>query len=154
MIPHVEESICLLSPLECQAMAQALNYDHEAFLMPGERFIIQEEAGSTFTYVRLELTSASRHSLLVMEGGIQDEDMKGDVSSVLHGREALFHIMNFLRHELYLFFREDRNLRVPIEWSIFEYDGALVRFKGAHTRPSLEGVADALLDGTVGAQKL
>ncbi len=133
----------LLSALERQALSQALTRDHEAFLRPGERVRVEGNQEHDAVSPTLRITTADRAFHLQLEAALHH----GDNPTGRRGKEAFAAIMEFLRLQLYEFFRLDRGVRFPLEFKPIEYDGALFRFRGERSNPALEAQADALLDG-------
>ena len=129
----------LLSALERQALSQALTRDHEAFLRPGERVRVEAQQEHDAVSVTVLVTAADRTFSLRLEAAL----FHGDNPGGRRGKEAFASIMEFLRLQLYEFFRVDRGARFPLEFQPIEYDGALFRFRGERTNPALEAEADA-----------
>ncbi|MGM0555641.1 MAG: hypothetical protein ACQEVA_04595 [Myxococcota bacterium] len=115
-----------------------------AFLKPGERLEIDAERSSEYVYSTLAVEAADRTSRVEVEGSIIAAD---------HGEEtldspehALELVIEFLKMQLYEFFRSDREERFHIDWRKYPVERGTIRFRGQITRPALEEKADELLD--------
>lgn len=134
-----------LSDSEKLAMARALNRDYEAFLAPGEKFTTLSEADASYVHAQIVLTSADAHSRLDIEAVIIPQDLSSQQER-LEDRAFADLLFDFLRIQLYEFFRQDRHMRFHLDWRVFPFEGYPVRLRGAVTQPDLIAQADALLE--------
>ncbi|MEM1350201.1 MAG: hypothetical protein AAGI01_16700 [Myxococcota bacterium] len=132
------------SPMERMAIAQALERDYEAFLAPGERFGVDVVHTDTLIHARVTLTSADRSFELTLEAGVVADDYD-DPSGRPSGKEGAALVVEFLRLNIFEFFRSDRTHRFQPDWYVFGYQGLPFRLRGQVTSPSLEDEADRLL---------
>lgn len=134
----------MLAPQDCARLARALSRDFEAFLAPGERFAVQGEVGEGFVYAQLVLSRPDRSFQLDLEAvAVEQDHSDGEVPT---GKEGIALLLEFLRLQLYEFFRQDRHQRFHIDWRGYLYEGASLRFRGSLRSPQLEEQADALLE--------
>lgn len=129
-----------LAPADRRRMARALATDYEAFLAPGERFEITGAAGAEYVWAKLALARPDRSLRLELEAAA----VAGELG-LGEDREALALLFDFLRVQLYEFFRQDRRQRFHSDWRAYPFEGHTIRSRGELTRPALEAQADELL---------
>lgn len=134
----------VLPPGEARALAEALRRDFEPFLRPGERFALVTEADAEYVLAQLVLRRADRREQLTLEAALEAVDQAEGVE-LPEPREVVRLLMTFLRAQLYEYFRQDRTLRFPLDWTLAMLDHLVIKTRGERTSPLLEAQADALL---------
>ncbi len=117
-----------------------------AYLKPGEKIALSVEEESDFVYARLGLRLPSNQRRLDLEAAVivQDQDHLYLKSSTGKGR--LLTAIDFLGEQLEQYFEARRQTRFHIDWRLYGYREATVRFRGQESQPKLEAEATALLD--------
>ncbi len=134
-----------LNAVDRLARARALDRDYEAFLAPGEKFTVQAEADEAYIHAQIVLTSADKSFKLDLEAVIIPQDLTPHQER-LEDRVFTDLLFDFLRVQLYEFFRQDRHQRFHLDWRVFPFEGYPIRLRGAVTQPDLIAQADALLE--------
>lgn len=140
------DDVELLSGRRKELIRQTLISRFGAFLKPGERLEIDAEKSSEYVYATLAVEAADRTFRV---------EVKGSILAADHGEEELIVqdqmlelLIEFLKMQLYEFFRSDREERFHVDWRKYPVERAEIRFRGQVTRPALEEKADELLDDT------
>jgi len=134
----------IYSPMERMAMAQALERDYEALLAPGERFAVEVVRTPELLHARVTLSSADGSFRLTVEAGVVEGDFD-DPDQRPQGKDGAALVIEFVRLNLFEFFRSDRTHRFQPDWQVFGYQSLPFRLRGQVTSPSLEAEADRLL---------
>ena len=146
MTERHEEGQDALNALERLALSEALSRDYEAFLAPGEKIAVRARYDAGWSWAHLALASADGTFRLDLEAGFSQEDFEAGMEQP-KGRAVASKLIEFLRVQLYEFFRQDRGERPPVDWRLYAYEGLPVRYRGERSSPALEQAADALLGG-------
>lgn len=142
--PEGERDVELLAPRQKQLIRQALTARFAAFLKPGESLQIDAEKSAEYVYGTIVVTSADDSFRLDLEASILAADQKAEK---LDNPERFLELsIEFLKLQLYEFFRQDRQERFHIDWRLYPVEKATIRFRGQIRKPSLEREADELLD--------
>jgi hypothetical protein len=141
---EAERDVETLAPRQKQLIRQALTTRFAAFLKPGESLEIDAEKSEEYVYATIAVRSADDSFRLDLEGSIlaADQDKKKLESPELY----LELTIEFLKLQLYEFFRQDRQERFHIDWRLYPVEKATIRLRGEIRKPSLEREADELLD--------
>lgn len=126
-----------------QLVRQALMQRFSAFLKPGESLDIEAEHSAEYVWARIRLSRADESFQLDVEASILQADQKG--VELWDPQRFLELDIEFLKLQLYEFFRQDRQERFHIDWRIYAVEAVNVRFRGLMSQPSVEREADALL---------
>lgn len=140
------EDVELLSGRRKQLIRQTLISRFGAFLKPGESLEIDAEKSPEFVYSKLAIESADRTFRLEVEGSILAADLGDDELDA--PEQMLELVIEFLKMQLYEFFRSDRDERFHVDWRKYPVERATIRFRGQVTRPAIEEEADELLQDT------
>jgi hypothetical protein len=138
------ENVELLSGRRKQLIRQTLVSRFGAFLKPGERLEVDAEKSDEYVYATLAVEAADRTFRVEVEGSVLAAD-QGD-EELIAQEQMLELVIEFLKMQLYEFFRSDREERFHVDWRKYPTDRATIRFRGQVTRPALEEQADELLD--------
>ncbi|MFP4600362.1 MAG: hypothetical protein ACLFVJ_19055 [Persicimonas sp.] len=139
-----EPNVELLAPRQKQLIGQALMARFAAFLKPGESLDLDAEKSEDYVYATLVVTSADNSFRLDLEASVLAADLQVDK---LSDPDAYLDLaFEFLKLQLYEFFRQDRQERFHIDWRLYPVEKATIRFRGEATKPSLEREADAMLE--------
>lgn len=133
----------LLAGRSRQLVRQALTQRFSAFLKPGESLDIEAEYSVEYVWARIRLARVDESFQLDVEASILQADQKGE--EAWDAKRFLELAIEFLKLQLYEFFRQDRDERFHIDWRIYPIEAVDVRFRGLITRPSVERDADAIL---------
>ncbi len=144
MTEQNEQGIDALNALERLALSEALSRDYEAFMAPGEKIAVRARLDEGWAWAHLALASADGTFRLDLEAGFSEEDFEGGLEMPV-GRAGTSKLIEFLRVQLYDFFRMDRGERPPVDWSLYSYDDVPVRYRGERSSPALDEAANALL---------
>lgn len=141
---RAEREVQKVAPRERMKLEQALMGRFAAYLRPGESLTLDAEKAADFVFVQLELAAADKSFELTLEAAILSQDQ---------GEEALddpqAHVelaLEFLKMQLYEYFRSDRAQRFHIDWQLYPVERATIRFHGELRRPKLDAQADRMLD--------
>lgn len=138
------DDVELLSGRRKQLIRQTLISRFGAFLKPGEQLDIDAEKADSYVFATLAVEAAGRTFRVEVEGSILAAD-QGDEKLVAQD-QMLELVIEFLKMQLYEFFRSDREERFHIDWRKYPVERGVIRFRGQVTRPALEDEADELLD--------
>ena len=133
-----------LEPADRLRRARALEIDYEAFLAPGERLNVRAEQSPKFIYAQLVLERADRSLRLDLEAAFTEQDVEpgGDLPAP---DQALDLLMDYLKMQLYEYFRSDRTERFHADWRTYPYEDFVLRARGVQSSPRLETLANDLL---------
>lgn len=134
-----------LAPRQRQLIRQALVARFGAFLKPGESIDIDAEKSDEYVYARVEVASADETFKLGVEAAVLAADQER-LERLDPPERFLELTIEFLKLQVYEFFRRDRDERFHVDWRLYPVDTATIRFRGQVRRPELERRADALLD--------
>lgn len=134
----------LLAPRQKQLIRQALTARFAAFLKPGESLELDAEKSDEYVYGTIVVTSADDSFRLDLEASILAADQQ--VKALDNPDGFLELALEFLKLQLYEFFRQDREERFHVDWRKYPVEKAVIRFRGQIRKPSLEREADALLE--------
>lgn len=123
---------------------QALMARFSAFLKPGESLEIDAELADEYVWAIIRLVSADESFQLDVEASILAADQ--GARQLEEAEKYLEMVIEFLKLQLYDYFRQDRDERFHIDWRIYQVQQFNVRFRGQIRQPTLEEQADALLD--------
>jgi|GEM_PF-2759083 len=134
----------LLAGRARQLVRQSLTQRFSAFLKPGESLDIEAEHSAEYVWARIRLARVDESFQLDVEASILQADQQGEEAWV--AKRYLELAIEFLKLQLYEFFRQDRDERFHIDWRIYSVEAVDLRFRGLVSRPSVERDADAFLD--------
>ena len=117
-----------------------------AFFRPGERIRIEIEDEADFVFARLSLVSAAKDHQLDLEAAVIEQDQDHRFVEATTSRARLLGAIEFLAAQLEDYFRGDRQARFHIDWRLYDFEAATIRFRGQHRRPNLEEKATSLLE--------
>jgi hypothetical protein len=138
-----DREVELLAPRQKQLIRQALTARFSAFLKPGEALRIDAERSQDYVYATVAVTSADDSFRLDLEAAITAADQK--VEALDDPDASLELAIEFLKLQLYEFFRQDRQERFHIDWRLYPVERATIRLRGEIRKPSLEQRADQML---------
>lgn len=118
-----------------------------AFFKPGERIALSVEDEEDFVHARLSLVLPDESHRLDLEAAVIVQDQDRLFVQNTTSRARLLGAIEFLSGKLEEYFRANRQLRFHVDWRLYGFDAATVRFRGRQRRPTLEQQADALLEG-------
>ena len=141
---RAERDVQKVAPRDRLRLEHALMGRFAAYLRPGESLALDAEKAGDFVFVQLELAAADRSFELTLEAAILAQD-QGD--ETLDDPQAHVELaLEFLKMQLYEYFRGDRATRFHPDWQLYPVDRATIRFHGQMRRPELEARADRMLD--------
>src|SRR5690554_1435248 len=111
-----------------QLIRQSLTQRFSAFLKPGEKLDIAAEHSDEYIWARIRLSRVDESFQLDVEASVLAADQTAggpwDATRYLElGTE-------FLKLQLYEFFRQDRDERFHIDWRLYPVEAAHIRFRG------------------------
>lgn len=140
-----ERQVERLGARQKQLIRQSLTARFAAFLKPGEALEVDAELSDEYVYGTVAVTSADDSFRLDVEAAILSADQ--DRIDELDPPEAYLELaIEFLKLQLYEFFRRDRDERFHVDWRLYPVEKATIRFRGQVRRPDLERRADELLE--------
>lgn len=150
--PEGERDVVVLAPRQKQLIRQALTARFSAFLKPGEALEVDAEKSDDYVYGTIAVTSADDSFRLDLEGSILAADQKMEK---LDNPDAFLELaLEFLKLQLYEYFRQDRQERFHIDWRLYPVEKATIRFRGQIRKPGLEREADELLEDDESTQPI
>jgi hypothetical protein len=138
----------LLAGRARKLIREALTTRFAAFLKPGERLDIDAEQSDEYVWATIRVTTVDESFQLDVEASILAADQ--NESTLSEPARYLELAIEFLKLQLYEFFRQDRDERFHVDWRIYPVEKVTVRFRGRMRMPSLERDADELLGESVG----
>lgn len=126
-----------------QLIRQALSARFAAFLKPGERLDIDAELAADYVWAKITLRTVDDSFQLDVEASVLWAD-QGDATP-WQAERYLEVAIEFLKLQLYEFFRQDREERFHGDWRIYPIEALTLRFRGEVRMPSAERDADQLL---------
>ncbi|AWV89594.1 hypothetical protein DN745_09690 [Bradymonas sediminis] len=126
-----------------QLIRQSLTQRFSAFLKPGEKLDIEAEHSDEYIWARIRLSRVDESFQLDVEASIlaADQTAGGPWDATRYLELGI----EFLKLQLYEFFRQDRDERFHIDWRLYPVEAVHIRFRGLITMPSVEREADAFL---------
>lgn len=134
-----------LEPAERLKRARALERDYEAFLAPGERILVSAELTAQFIYAQLVLERADKRFKLDLEAAFTSQDAAPG-QALPDAEQGLDLLLDYLRLQLYEFFRSDRSERFHADWRTYPQDEHMLRFRGVTSSPRYEQEATELIN--------
>lgn len=125
---------------------QRLRTRFRAFFRPGEKIRLSVEDEEDFVYGRLSMTVPGESFHLDLEAAIIVQDQDRLFLEQTTSRTRLLGAIEFLSERLDEYFRSQRSLRFHIDWRLYPFNAATVRFRGRQRHPELEDRADELLE--------
>jgi hypothetical protein len=107
-----------------------------------ETLTLSSRVEGTTVVTMLELATVSRKAVHVMEAAVDTEDKR--ISSQI---EALDVTVDFLDWYLGVFFRDERDTLLPLDWQPHQFGEFEVLARGDFKNEKLDGLADAWLRG-------
>lgn len=141
------EDVELLSGRRKQLIRQTLLSRFGAFLKPGEQLSIDAEKSSEYVFATLAVEAPDRTFRVEVDGAYLAADQGQEVLAAPEHMLEL--VIEFLKMQLYEFFRTDREERFHIDWRKYPVERGTIRFRGQITRPALEEEADELLEDDI-----
>lgn len=117
-----------------------------AYFEPGEKLRINVEEEEDFVYAQLALRKGGDRFRLELEAAIIVQDQEHLFVEATTPRSRLMGAIEFLSERLEQYFKNQRGLRFHVDWRLYPFDSATVRFRGRERRPELEEQATQLLD--------
>lgn len=125
---------------------QRLKTRLRAYFRPGERVGLTVEDEDDFVYAQLTVSLPDDSSRLDLEAAMIAQDQHRMFVDRTTSRKRLLGAIEFLSEKLEEYFRSQRQERFHVDWRLYDYDAATVRFRARHRRPELEQRASDLLD--------
>ncbi len=145
-IERTDPDLTLSTPDRLRA-ARAMAEDYEAFLAPGERFAVHGEVGEEYIWAEVVLRAADDSFKLELEAAMSASDLALNQMLPQEPQRGLEVLFDFLRLQLYEFFRSDRRERFHVDWRLYDLGPVRkVRFRAQQSRPELERKADRILE--------
>lgn len=117
-----------------------------AFLRPGERVSLTVEDEEDFVYAQLTICPPDESTRMDLEAAMIAQDQRRMFVEQTTSRKRLLGAIEFLSGKLEEYFRSKRQKWFHVDWRLYEFDAATVRFRAHHRRPELEQKADELLE--------
>lgn len=142
---EVDSAAVVISERALRGIEGRLKTRLRAYFRPGERLRLETEDEQDFVYCKLSVSRADESLCLELEAAVivQDQDqtfLKGTTSAM-----RLLGAIEFLSQRLEEFFKSQRQARFHIDWRLYPFEGATIRFRGGQRHPDLEDQASALL---------
>ncbi len=117
-----------------------------AYFRPGEKIQLAVEDEEDFVCAELSLVLPDESSRLDLEAAVIEQDQDRRFLKETTSRKRLLGAIEFLSEKLENYFRSQRDIRFHVDWRLYPYNGATVRFRGQESRPELEQQASELLE--------
>lgn len=117
-----------------------------AFFRPGERLRLSVEDEEDFVHARLSVRLPDESVSLDLEAAVIVQDQDPRFLKATTSRKRMLGAIEFLSEKLEEYFRSQRQHRFHVDWRLYAFDAATVRFRGRRRRPQLEKRADELLE--------
>ncbi len=117
-----------------------------AYFRPGERLSLTVEDEKDFVYAQMSLQSPDGEFRLDLEAAMIVQDQDRRFVSATTSRARVLGAIEFLSEKLEEYFRSQRRIRFHIDWRLYPFKAATVRFRGRLRHPELEERADEWLD--------
>ena len=121
---------------------QALQKRHASYLKPGERFDAAADVMSDGWSLKVTFMNHDKSTWLPMEVVLLHNDNPG-----IKDGDARDAIMDFADYYFGEYFRDGREVTLPIDWKPFPFGELTIRAKGWERNLKLEEAADLLLKG-------
>lgn len=118
-----------------------------AYFRPGERLELSVEDEEDFVYAQLSVLLPDESSRLDLEAAMITQDQDQQFVEMTTSRKRMLGAIEFLSGKLEDYFRSQRQARFHVDWRLYPFDAATVRFRGRQRRPRLERRASELLEG-------
>jgi len=133
----------LLSPAYKKKLLDALRTRHARFLKPGEEFSCQDgEIAHDAWTLSVLFQNRSRTLYLPIDMAVVAAD-----NEKLNDEEARDVLVDFIDFFFDEYFRESRNVTLPIDWERLTFGEYTIRARGWERNIALEEAADKLLSG-------
>ncbi len=116
-----------------------------AFLRPGERVRLSVEEESDFVCCQMIMGLPDDSFSIDLEAAIIVQDQEHQFLSATTSRKRLLAAIEFLSSQLDEYFRSQRQERFHIDWRIYSFESANIRFRGRRRHRDLEREASDLL---------
>lgn len=117
-----------------------------AYLRPGEKLRLSVEDEEDFVYAQMSLSLPDETFRLDLEAAMIVQDQERQFLEGTTSRTRLLGAIEFLSEQIDGYFRSQRDSRFHVDWRLYPFDAATVRFRGREHRPDLEERATELLD--------
>ncbi len=117
-----------------------------AYFRPGERLRLSVEDEQDFVYAQLSMQLPGGTFRLDLEAAMIVQDQDDHFVKATTSRGRLLGAIEFLADRLEEYFRSQRRIRFHIDWRLYPFEAATVRFRGRQRHPELEEQATDLLE--------
>jgi len=139
-----EREVETLTAEEQRRIRNAMEFRFGGYLRPGESIAIDAEKNDEYVYSEVTLEAADESLRVELEAAVLAADQGVEVFA--DPREALDLAFEFLKLQLYDYFKQERGERFHVDWRHYTIEQTDVRFRGRIRRPKLEREADAMLE--------
>ena len=138
-----KQDVTPLSAKELGKVRDAISSQFGHYLKPGETLTVDAERDNKQCWARLEIGTADDSFSLELEAAALPSDAPFDAK---WDAEARFDdVVDMLDAQLADYFENERHALFHDDWRIYDFEGAVLRFRGRESRPALESLADAWL---------
>lgn len=139
-----EREVETLTSDERRRIRNAMEFRFGGYLRPGESISIEAEKDEEYVYSQVVLESADNSLRVELEAAVLAADQGVEVFQ--DPGEALDLAFEFLKLQLYDYFKQERGERFHVDWRHYTTQQTDVRFRGRVRRPELEQEADEMLE--------
>lgn len=125
-----------LSKYETKRIAEALHVRHEAYLQEGERFELSGHVAKNEIYVQMLLHNADDSFYYPVECRLDPAE------ALLKVNDALDLALDFLDYYFGRYFREERDVFLAIDWTVYDFEDKKIQAKGQIQNLKLEQMAE------------
>ncbi len=118
-----------------------------AFFRPGEKIRLSVEDEQDYVYAQLSLIMPGESFQMELEAAIIAQDQDRLFLDATDSRARMLGAIEFLSEKLESYFRSQRHLRFHVDWRLYPFEAATVRFRGRERHPELEDKATELIEG-------
>ncbi len=144
--PQAQPAEVVVTKKALKRLEKRMRTRFRAYLKPGEKIGLAIEEEEDFVYGQLHLQLPDGSERLDLEAAVIVHDQEHLYLQQSEPKGRLLTAIEFLGQQLETYFEQRRQLRFHVDWRLYSFEEATVRFRGQKSRPDLEAEATALLD--------
>lgn len=139
------ESAVVITERALREIEGRLKVRFRAYFRPGERLRLETEDEQDFVFCKMVVSRADESLCLELEAAVIAQDQEPQFLKGTTSMARLLGAIEFLSQRLEEYFKSQRQSRFHIDWRLYPFEAATVRFRGGQRHPDLEDQASALL---------
>lgn len=129
-----------LNPAEQKSIVKLLKKRHGLYLSPGEAFTCDGHLSHGDVHLKLMLSRPDQSHVVELEARADLEH--NDIQNPSDAKSAL---LDFLDEVFLEYFEKSREMRMDLDWKVYNRDGVELQFRGSVRNRKVEAMADAWL---------